>query len=145
MINNKYSDLMEKIRLAGHFVSELTNIEHSMNVELENDNIDIAVVNILSKCINDINNLYINANPVAMITSQQKNIDFLSDEADEKDEKIKELEEEIKELKVYPLIVQSLKTDKEVLEDKLEVQEDELIKAENELQQIKTDYNIEDK
>ena len=120
MINNKYSELMEKIRLAGHFVSELTNIEHSMNVELENDNIDIKVKDILSKCIDDIDNLYINTNPVAMITSQQKNIEFLSDEADVKDDKIKELE------------------------DKLEIQEDELIKAENELQQIKADYNIGD-
>ena len=127
MINNKYSELMEKIRLAGHFVSELTNIEHSMNVELEDNNIDIKVKDILSKCIDDINKIYIDTGGY---------IDTDGERA-----KIKELQEQNSVL----ISIRNERGDKiKALEDKLEIQEDELIKAENELQQIKTDYNIGD-
>ena len=59
MIDVEYRELINKISLTGNYIKQLEEIKIDMNQELENNKIDIKVVNILTKCIKDINAIYI--------------------------------------------------------------------------------------
>ena len=72
MIDNKYSDLMEKIRVTGDYVSTLARVESNMNDDIEENKIDIKVKELLSNCIDDINKIYINSAMIKDGTQQEE-------------------------------------------------------------------------
>ena len=84
MIDNKYSELMEKIRVTGDYVSTLARVESNMNDDVEENNIDIKVKDILSKCIDDINLIY--------VTTPNANNDDWNDNSHLDNDRIKELQ-----------------------------------------------------
>ena len=126
-LNSEYSKLINKIKITGDYIDRLATIESEMKEAGCNGLIDNKAIDSLEKCIDDINKIYIDTGGY---------IDTDGERA-----KIKELQEQNSVL----ISIRNERGDKiKALEDKLEIQEDELIKAENELQQIKTDYNIGD-
>ena len=127
-MNSEYSKLINKIKVTGDYIDRLARIESDMKEAGCSGLIDNKAIDSLEKCIDDINKIYIDTGGYIDTDGERPKIKELQEQnsvlisiGDERGDKIRELEE------------------------KLEIQEDELIKAENELQQIKTDYNIEDK
>ena len=60
-MHSDYSDLINKIKVTGDYVERLTRIEDNMRECVCNGLVENKALEILEKCINDINSIYINS------------------------------------------------------------------------------------
>ena len=61
MTRDKYNTLINKIRMTSKYIDELMDMEDKMCKDVDNNTLDIKVRDILVKCMNDINDIYINS------------------------------------------------------------------------------------
>ena len=58
-MDNKYAELINKIRITGCYIDKLAKIENEMVEDIEANILEPIVKDIVEKCIDDINGIYI--------------------------------------------------------------------------------------
>ena len=77
MTKDKYNTLINKIRMTSKYIDELMVMESKMCNDVDNNTLDIKVRDILEKCIDDINKIYINNEP--KLTDDYITDDYITD------------------------------------------------------------------
>ena len=72
-----YNDLLNKIRTTRDYVNKLETLMGCMSIDLEENKIDIKVRDIVKKCVDDINKIYINNEP--KLTDDYITDDYITD------------------------------------------------------------------
>ena len=60
-MNNDYNDLINKVRITGNYIDKLANIEIEMSEDIKSSRLEPRVKDILEKCMDEINEIYINS------------------------------------------------------------------------------------
>ena len=58
-MRSDYSDLINKIRITGSYIDKLDGIESEMKEDIECNRLEPKVKDILEKCMEDINQIYV--------------------------------------------------------------------------------------
>ena len=74
---NVYNELLNKIRITGNYIDKLASIEGEMTLDVEENRLELKVKDILDKCIDDINKIYINNEP--KLTDDYITDDYITD------------------------------------------------------------------
>ena len=72
-----YNDLLNKIRTTRDYVNKLETLVGCMSLDVEENKLELKVKDILEKCIDDINKIYINNEP--KLTDDYITDDYITD------------------------------------------------------------------
>ena len=95
-VSNKYEVLMVKISKTRKYIDSLARIESNMKADVEENIIEQKVVDIVEKCIDDINEIYINSEKLisADLETRLKGIEGHKNAIDEHNKAIERVKNE---------------------------------------------------